>query len=120
MVLERGIEGHPCPRYPGPFADLHAVQQRVEQRSDFQAAAHADSRLGHGRENRESSLIRRNRGADEMTHRDGGGEVFQAEANTPSSPSPHGRKWERELASKDSRRLFREGVIKTPLLYSFS
>ena len=23
-------EGHPDPRYPGPFDDLHAVQQRLE------------------------------------------------------------------------------------------
>jgi hypothetical protein len=39
------------------FADLHAVQQLVDVRSDCQAAADADRRLERGRENREGALI---------------------------------------------------------------
>jgi len=33
VVLERGVEGHPYTRHPGPFADLHAVRQRVAERA---------------------------------------------------------------------------------------
>jgi hypothetical protein len=51
VVLERGVaKVILIPDIQNHFAELDAVQQRVDERSDCQAAADADRRLEHGRE----------------------------------------------------------------------